>query len=74
MKKSHKVLPHHSAIGNYLSALDDALDDDAVLGGNHGKDLSGLALVVTGVYIHGIAFLDIKFLHDLILLKDLGCQ
>ena len=52
----------------------DTFDDHAILTGIHGKDLTGLSLVVTGIYINGIAFLDMQLFHIHQRLKDLRCQ
>ncbi len=42
----------------------DALYDDAVFVAEHFQNFSGFALVVTGIHIHGIAFLDIELFHN----------
>ena len=36
----------------------DTLDDGAILGGIDGKDLAGLSLVVSGIYIYGVTLLN----------------
>ena len=36
----------------------DAFNDDAILGWDDGQDLTGLALVVTGIHIHGVTLLN----------------
>ena len=41
----------------------DALDNHTVLLGENGKNLAGLAFIVTGIYIHGVTFLDLELFH-----------
>ena len=41
----------------------DAFDDHTVLLGENGKNLAGLAFIVTGIYIHGVTFLDLELFH-----------
>jgi hypothetical protein len=42
----------------------DTLYDDAVLLADNLENLSGLALIVAGIYVNGIAFLDLELFHD----------
>ena len=50
------------------------LNEDAVFVTQHLEDLSGLALVVTGIHDDGIAFLDIELFHNAQSLEYLGGQ
>ena len=42
----------------------DALDNGTILIADHFKDLSGLSLVIPGIYIDGIAFLNVYLFHN----------
>ena len=53
----------------------DTLDNGAVPVNDHLEHLAGLTLVVTGIYLHGIAFFDVNLFHfPIVFLEDLRCQ
>ena len=42
----------------------DTFYDNTVLVCDDSEDLACLALVISGIYIHGVAFLDVKLFHN----------